>query len=38
MIEETYWQLLEIIPDATMVVHQDGRIALANTQAEKLFG
>ena len=38
MIEERYWQLLEIIPDATIVVRQDGRIALANTQAEKLFG
>ena len=38
MIEETYWHLLEIIPDATILVHQDGRIALANTQAGKLFG
>ncbi len=38
MIEEAYWQLLQIIPDATIVVRQDGLIALANTQAEKLFG
>ncbi len=38
MIEERYWQLLEIMPDATIVVRQDGRIAFANTQAERLFG
>ncbi|QDH69033.1 PAS domain S-box protein [Marilutibacter alkalisoli] len=31
-------QLFEMVPDALVVVDQDGRILLANRQAERLFG
>jgi PAS domain S-box-containing protein len=35
---DTYRTLFETAPDATLVIDEGGRIVLANTQAERLFG
>ncbi|MBI3374931.1 MAG: PAS domain S-box protein [Betaproteobacteria bacterium] len=35
---ETYCALFETAPDAVLVIEGDGRIVLANSQAEQLFG
>lgn len=37
-IPETFRALLEAAPDAMLIVDQEGRIALANNQATRLFG
>jgi PAS domain S-box-containing protein len=36
--ERKFEQLLELVPDATVLIDQDGRVVLANAQAEKVFG
>ena len=36
--EQRFQRLLETAPDAMVVVDKDGRIILANSQAERLFG
>jgi protein-histidine pros-kinase len=38
VVEERFWQLLEAVPDAMVVVDQTGTIAVVNSQTEKLFG
>ena len=38
MAEQQRWELLKAIPDAVLLVRQDGTIAFANAQAEELFG
>lgn len=38
MSEATFRQMLELAPDAMIIVDSDGRIALANNQAVTLFG
>ena len=38
MAETSHWDLLEVVPDAVVLVRRDGRIVYANAQAERLFG
>jgi PAS domain S-box-containing protein len=36
--EVVYRALIDAVPDGIVIVNQEGRIVLVNTQTEKLFG
>jgi two-component system, LuxR family, sensor kinase FixL len=38
LAEERFKTLLEVAPDAMIIVNEHGRIVIANTQSERLFG